>query len=62
MTDVWWFLLGYFTIGCALMEGAQWARGKWKMAPLNKLAKVLTFIGWPIIIFMAFVLAWRDRK
>jgi len=62
MIDIWWYLLGYFTIGLTLLEGAQWARRKWHLAPMDRLACILTFTVWPIIIFIAFVLVGRKKK
>ncbi len=62
MSDIYWIIPAYFTIGLAFVESIRWARTKWKIVPLDKTATGLVFACWPFIIFLALVLAWRKKS
>ena len=62
MSDIHWIILGYLAIGLAFVEGIRWARGKWKVEPLNKLSTGLVFVAWPLVIVLALVLTWRGKN
>ncbi len=62
MSDIHWIILGYLAIGLAFVEGIRWARGKWKVLPLDKFATGLVFVVWPLVIALAFAMIWRKKK
>ncbi len=62
MSDIHWIILGYFAIGLAFVEGIRWAKGKWKLTPLDKMATALVFFLWPLIILLSLILVWRAKS
>ncbi len=62
MSNIYWILPAYFAIGLALLEGIRWARTKWKIEPMDKIATAMVFGCWPVVIFISLMLIWRDKK
>lgn len=61
LTIIHWSLLAYFGIGLGFVEGIRWAREKWKVQPLERLAAMLIFFAWPFVVLFALVLVWRSK-
>lgn len=62
MDSIYWIILGYFAIGLLFLEGIQWAKGKWGLPHLDRLAMVFVFSLWPFVILLSLVLIWREKK
>ncbi len=62
MDSIYWIILGYFAIGLSFLEGIKWAKSKWKLPPLDRLAMIFVFTLWPLVILCAYVLVWREKK
>ncbi len=62
MDNIYWIILGYFAIGLLFLEGIRWAKGKWGLPPLERLAMALVFFLWPFVVLFSLVLIWREKK